>query len=453
MSNTRNVRLVLKQTAVPGKTPTGTTGYEENLIRQGELALNTHDRKLFSFDGNEIFQLNTQFTGGTVSNLTIASGFTLTQGANNGYVLVSDSQGNGSWQDISVGTSAIYSEIKNFTENTPITITHNLNTTDVLVQIIDTVSNESIYGGIDNYQSNSVDVTLTQSLANVKVVVAGGSFAGLGENVAGNHNELSGIQGGQNNEYYHLSLNQYDNLALKNTNNSFTTSQYINGSVSATTFFSGNTELGSILNNYATNLGDGTNIFKQKVGAELQFSSISGGTGIQIQNGDTIVVSQSTVERNNFISASEASLLNSSTRSFFTTNGLTLVTFAGGNADNQICSFQFNVPEDYVSGGTFSLTYTTNTTSGNVKFVFIISTIDDGSNLSGVGETGLSVVAPGQTSFERATTSLVTPITSTFSPGKSIIVRINRPGNDAQDTANNINAHIFGLNFYYTART
>jgi hypothetical protein len=116
----------------------------------------------------------------TASTVNISTAFTFTSGATDGYVLTSDAFGNATWQELEVpGVSAIYSEINNFTQNVTVTINHNLNTTNVLVQIIDTNTNELIYGLVDNYQLNSVDVTLSEGLDDVKVVVAGGTFVEL----------------------------------------------------------------------------------------------------------------------------------------------------------------------------------------------------------------------------------------------------------------------------------
>lgn len=72
----RDVRLITKRTSVPGKIPTGTTGSELNLIKQGELASNLADKKLFSYDGSNIFEFGANsflsLTGGTLNgNLTI----------------------------------------------------------------------------------------------------------------------------------------------------------------------------------------------------------------------------------------------------------------------------------------------------------------------------------------------------------------------------------------------
>jgi len=66
----RSVRLIVKKTAIPSRVPSGTTGSESNLIKQGELALNTADQKLFSYDGSNIFEIGAKsylnLSGGTV---------------------------------------------------------------------------------------------------------------------------------------------------------------------------------------------------------------------------------------------------------------------------------------------------------------------------------------------------------------------------------------------------
>jgi hypothetical protein len=72
---TREIRIITKKTAVPGRIPTGTTGNELNFIKQGELAQNTYDKKLFGFDGTDVFEFGVNsflgLTGGTISGNTI----------------------------------------------------------------------------------------------------------------------------------------------------------------------------------------------------------------------------------------------------------------------------------------------------------------------------------------------------------------------------------------------
>jgi hypothetical protein len=74
----RDVRLITKRTSVPNKIPTGTTGNELNLIKQGELASNLADRKLYSFDGTNVFEFGSNsflgLTGGTITGNTIING-------------------------------------------------------------------------------------------------------------------------------------------------------------------------------------------------------------------------------------------------------------------------------------------------------------------------------------------------------------------------------------------
>lgn len=70
----RPVRIITKRTSVPGKIPTGTTGNELNLIQVGELATNLADKKIFSYDGANIFEFGSNsflnLSGGTVSGNT-----------------------------------------------------------------------------------------------------------------------------------------------------------------------------------------------------------------------------------------------------------------------------------------------------------------------------------------------------------------------------------------------
>jgi hypothetical protein len=70
----RDVRLITKRTSVSGKIPTGTTGTELNFIKQGELASNLSDKKLFSYDGSNVFEFGSSsffsLTGGTISGNT-----------------------------------------------------------------------------------------------------------------------------------------------------------------------------------------------------------------------------------------------------------------------------------------------------------------------------------------------------------------------------------------------
>ena len=74
----RNIeRFLPKRTAVSGRRPTGTTGNELSFIQQGELAVNTADHELWSFDGVQEFKFFDKtylsFSGGTVTGETVFS--------------------------------------------------------------------------------------------------------------------------------------------------------------------------------------------------------------------------------------------------------------------------------------------------------------------------------------------------------------------------------------------
>lgn len=99
-----------------------------------------------------------------------------------GYVLTCDAFGNASWQPGGGGGGAgscsyVYSA--SFTANITQTITHSLATTSIVVQVIDAATNELVVAYVDNYQLNSVDVTLSQTKANIKVVILAACGGGI----------------------------------------------------------------------------------------------------------------------------------------------------------------------------------------------------------------------------------------------------------------------------------
>ena len=98
-----------------------------------------------------------------------------------GYVLKSDANGNASWQPETTSggaTNCSFVWLQAFTQNVTSTVTHNLNSTNLVVQLVNTVTNELVIGFIDNYTTNTVDITLSQTLANVKVIILAADCAG-----------------------------------------------------------------------------------------------------------------------------------------------------------------------------------------------------------------------------------------------------------------------------------
>lgn len=98
-----------------------------------------------------------------------------------GWVLTSDGQGNATWAEPTGGTGGVpnfaYWEIRNFTADVTETITHDLDTTNIVVDFIDTVINKRTEGHADNYTSNTIDVTLPKTKNSIKVIIlaAGGA--------------------------------------------------------------------------------------------------------------------------------------------------------------------------------------------------------------------------------------------------------------------------------------
>jgi len=74
MADNRSARLITKRTTVPGKIPSGTTGNETNLIQSGELASNLSDKKLWGYNGTNVFEYGSNsflgLTGGTITGNT-----------------------------------------------------------------------------------------------------------------------------------------------------------------------------------------------------------------------------------------------------------------------------------------------------------------------------------------------------------------------------------------------
>ena len=100
-----------------------------------------------------------------------------TQG--NGKILTSNSNGVGSWQSVGtvsgIGTTNKYSLTTNLTANVPLTITHSLMTTDIVLSAWESTGNGDLvsYIGASNRTTTTVDITSTQTLSNVRIVIIG----------------------------------------------------------------------------------------------------------------------------------------------------------------------------------------------------------------------------------------------------------------------------------------
>lgn len=178
----RPARLITKQTAVPGRIPTGTTGSETNLIKQGELAQNTADKKLFGFDGSNVFEfgVNTflNLSGGTISgNLEVNGSFsanTLFSGSTDVETIIYSILSGGASSDITriqPGSNIITGGTDNF----PI-----INTVDSPYFNSVTASGDSVFNTIqvDSISANTLYVASLPILPTKSGIALASSFSG-----------------------------------------------------------------------------------------------------------------------------------------------------------------------------------------------------------------------------------------------------------------------------------
>ncbi len=135
---------------------------------------------------------------------------------------------------------------------------------------------------------------------------------------------------------------------------------------------------------------------------------------------------------------------------FLSDTGARFISLRGGAAQDDGLAFTMQVPSDYFSGGSFDINFTTDTTVNNVKFFMGISKLNVGSDFGTLGETGLNIVTAGVTQYLRKEVT-ITPITTTFSSGDIVIVKMWRDPDDVADTATNISAYISNLQFVYNS--
>ncbi len=99
------------------------------------------------------------------------------------YVLTSDVDGNASWQPTQSGgggNTCSFINIGTYPAGIPTTLVHGLSSTNLVVELIDLATNESVETLISNYQSNSIDITTTTTVANLKVIILSGDCTGGG---------------------------------------------------------------------------------------------------------------------------------------------------------------------------------------------------------------------------------------------------------------------------------
>jgi len=74
---------------------------------------------------------------------------------------------------VSTETISKFSLTTGLTANTPLVITHNLGTQDILVTVKDLNTNQKIIVGEGTYNINNVTIESTQTLNNIKITIIG----------------------------------------------------------------------------------------------------------------------------------------------------------------------------------------------------------------------------------------------------------------------------------------
>jgi hypothetical protein len=137
-------------------------------------------------------------------------------------------------------------------------------------------------------------------------------------------------------------------------------------------------------------------------------------------------------------------------RAYLGTSGSAFLSFGGVGTDDDQASFNFSVPSDYISGGTFYIKFTTQATVNDIQFEMNITSRDNGGDLSTPTDTAIQNSTTGSaSSWDMVETSAYNPSGSTFSKDKNVAIRINRDASDAPDTFGGT-AYIWGLVFEYT---
>jgi len=139
------------------------------------------------------------------------------------------------------------------------------------------------------------------------------------------------------------------------------------------------------------------------------------------------------------------------TSASLTGTGVTFWTFLGTGGTTYNAAFVFEVPSDYLSGGAFYLGFTTETTTNNIKWQAIVTSLVDGAPMQTPTETGLAIIEVGTTAYNLKTSAVITPVTATFAPNKQVSFRVYRDPGHADDTAT-ADAYLAGIFFEYTAR-
>lgn len=120
------------------------------------------------YDDGDLVQVSGNTFSITTSNLHIPNG------AVNGYVLTTDANGVSTWQAPVGGGVSKYSTTQAFSAGTTYSITHGLNTNDIVFNFWDDTTGELIMINVVRTSVNTVDVNSAVAVTNGRIVILGG---------------------------------------------------------------------------------------------------------------------------------------------------------------------------------------------------------------------------------------------------------------------------------------
>lgn len=130
--------------------------------------------------------------------------------------------------------------------------------------------------------------------------------------------------------------------------------------------------------------------------------------------------------------------------------GAKFYSFGGTGGSDDEASYNFSVPSDYISGGTFYIKFVTTATANNVQFEMDITSRNNGGDMSTPTDTAIQNATTGSgSSWDMVETAVYTPSSSTFSKDKNVTIKINRDASDGPDTFTGT-AYVWGIVFEYT---
>lgn len=216
-----------------------------------------------------------------------------------------------------------------------------------------------------------------------------------------------------------------------------TTPAFSSTTVSATTFYSGSTPLSSLLgeSNTASNLSGGIGLFSSKVGVDLQFRSLSGGSGIAVTqqtNNVTITYTGTTSSSGGGSSVGPGTnTFTAGTSTFQTVNitaaTLSTLTVSGASNFGTLTASSISNSRIFIRTGTTTSSATPTINTDNIDYYFITALSGDitsfTTNLTGTPYEGqklhISIIGTATrnitwgASFEASTVPLPTATSGT----------------------------------------